>query len=65
VDLLLTYSPDGKSLAILVDGSSAGIWNIATGKQESNARGGKGTKADHLAFTVDGQMVIGVGVGWF
>jgi WD40 repeat protein len=66
----VAYSPDGKSLAVLSGGFLVGIWNTATGKHERNTTAGRGNVgAEHLAFTSDGQMVVGVGVagsqGWF
>jgi Anaphase-promoting complex subunit 4 WD40 domain/WD domain, G-beta repeat len=59
----LAFAPDGKSLAVLDGGSLGGIWNIATGKPGRNWGGARGNKAEHLAFTRDGQRVIGVGAG--
>jgi len=62
----MAISPDGKTLATCHDGQSVGKWDTGTGKkQDTGGGGGGGTNraAEHVAFTPDGQTIIGVGVG--
>jgi RNA polymerase sigma factor (sigma-70 family) len=60
----LAFSPDGKSLAVSRPGQTIGPWSIATGKQIFMG-GGVGTTIEHLAYTPDGRMAAGVGMGCF
>ena len=59
----IAFSPDGKRLAVLQGGQAFGIWDVNMGKSEQRNGGTSTRKADHVAFTPDGQVVVLVGVG--
>jgi RNA polymerase sigma factor (sigma-70 family) len=60
----LAFSPDGKMLAVSRPGLTLGPWSIATGKQIFMGGGGSST-VEHLAYTPEGRMAAGVGLGCF
>jgi WD40 repeat protein/serine/threonine protein kinase len=51
----VAFSPDGKTLAT-GSGSSAMLWDVATGKQRANLKGHKGT-VESVAFSPDGKIL--------
>jgi RNA polymerase sigma factor (sigma-70 family) len=64
----ITFTPDGKSLAISFDNSSEpSIWDIETGKmlEEIGSQARATFPAQHIAFSPDGQTLMGIGVGAF
>jgi hypothetical protein len=57
----LAFSPDGKTLALSQLGQGVSTWDIATG-QRLQSNGYTNFSPEHLAFTPDGQTVMGIGV---
>jgi WD40 repeat protein len=61
----ITAGPDGnlcKTVALSQVGQGVSIWDIATG-QRQRSNGYTNYTPEHLAFTPDGQTVMGIGVG--
>jgi hypothetical protein len=57
----LALSPDGKTLALSQVGYGVSIWDMATG-QRQRSNGYTNYAPQQLAFTPDGQTVMGIGV---
>src|SRR5262245_12209272 len=58
----IALSPDGKTLALSQEGRGVSLWDIATG-QRQRSNGYTNYSPEHLAFTPDGQTVMGIGIG--
>lgn len=58
----MAFAPDGKVLAIRQVGQTMSTWDLATGKR-LKVGGFANYKADQLAFTPDGQMVVAAAPG--
>ena len=56
----LTYSPDGKMLAVAGVNGSIGLWNVATGALSHLLHGHQG-RANAVAFSPDGMILVSGG----
>jgi RNA polymerase sigma factor (sigma-70 family) len=54
----MTFSPDGKLLAVTYGDSTVRLWDLTTRQQQRQLRG-KDYYVDHLAFSADGQTLAG------
>jgi WD40 repeat protein len=60
----ISFSPDGKTVAVADDGRTVTVWDVGTGNQQRQFGGaGSNVIVEHIAFTSDGSFIIGVGVG--